>query len=212
MAKSHDSRDEGHFNAALAKGIIKVGDGRGFVVECQGGRIVVTAAHCLPYLPPPDRASYTEERTYANLLGALDISKPSVWAECLFADPVADIAILGSPDTQALDFEAEAYGCLIEESVALQIGEPPKGGQAWMLGLDGNWYSCSMKWAYPASLLIEGQTRPGMSGSPIISDGGAAIALVSTGAVRTDSGGHQQTAQSSQPVLSYTLPRWSLKA
>ena len=29
-----------------------------------------------------------------------------VWAECLFADPVADIAVLGVPDEQYLSSEA----------------------------------------------------------------------------------------------------------
>ena len=49
-----------------------------------------------------------DRRTYANLLGHLGES-PTVWAECLFVDPVADIAVVGKPDSQSLYAENEAY-------------------------------------------------------------------------------------------------------
>src|SRR4026208_1891700 len=94
----------------LAKrAVITVGDGRGFVVEGSRGKLcVITAAHCLPELPPAHAASRTGERTYANLLGRIGES-PAVYAECLFVDPVADIAVLGEPDAQELDKQYEAY-------------------------------------------------------------------------------------------------------
>jgi hypothetical protein len=85
----------------LTGAVIRVGDGRGFVVERARQRLVLTAAHCLPHLPPANPMSHTEERTYEALLGPLG-AEPTVWAECLFADPVADIAILDGPDNQAL--------------------------------------------------------------------------------------------------------------
>ena len=50
--------------------IVRVGPGRGFIVEGQDNYII-TAGHCLPHFPPCNMASYTEERTYANLLGPL---------------------------------------------------------------------------------------------------------------------------------------------
>ena len=37
---------------SLTSGVITVGNGRGFVVEGAGERLVITAAHCLPSLPP----------------------------------------------------------------------------------------------------------------------------------------------------------------
>ena len=77
--------------------VVRVGDGRGFVVELKLGTVVVAAAHCLPILPPAHSASYLEERTYQALLGPLG-TQPTVWAECRFVDPVADIAVLGPPD------------------------------------------------------------------------------------------------------------------
>ena len=46
-----------------------------------------------------------------------------VWAECLFADPVADIAVLGVPDEQYLSSEAAAFEAL----VGVLSGERHKG-------------------------------------------------------------------------------------
>jgi hypothetical protein len=43
----------------------------------------------------------------------------------VFVDPIADIAVLGSPDDQALSKQADAYDALIDEMVALEIGELP---------------------------------------------------------------------------------------
>ena len=127
-AKQHRAPAESFRNALGA--VITVGSGRGFVVEGRGQRYVVTAAHCLPErpdgqrLPPPHGFSYTHERTYAKLLAPLG-ERPSVWCECLFVDPVADIAVLGSPDDQALSDEAEAYEALVEATTPLAIAEPP---------------------------------------------------------------------------------------
>jgi len=36
--------------------------------------------------------SHTEGRTYQRLLGELS-GEPTVWAECLFADPISDVAV-----------------------------------------------------------------------------------------------------------------------
>src|ERR1700676_1265757 len=114
--------------------VVKVGEGRGFIISYRANvpqppkelpelkgfqapkfiedRLVVTAAHCLPEWPPPCSASYRQERT-SQLLGRLGNSANDVWAECLFADPVADIAVLGCPDDQAFGDEADAYHSLV---------------------------------------------------------------------------------------------------
>ena len=71
----------------LAKrAVITVGPGHGFVVAGPSETFhVITASHCLPYLPPAHPASPLEERTYANLLGHLGESpalKPFI-CDCL---------------------------------------------------------------------------------------------------------------------------------
>lgn len=116
--------------------VVRVGaGGRGFVVEGQGfagslERYVITAAHCLPRrpdrerLPPPHGLSHTHERTYAKLLAPLG-ERPSVWCECVFVDPIADIAVLGTPDDQALSDEADAYAAMVGAVTLFTISEPP---------------------------------------------------------------------------------------
>ena len=68
-----------------SRSILRVGGGRGFVIEKNGRRFVITAAHCLrapvsvrrdmaskgATLPPAHGASYSEERIYPRLLGPL---------------------------------------------------------------------------------------------------------------------------------------------
>jgi hypothetical protein len=129
--------------------VITINAGRGFVIE--GGprneRLVVTAAHCLPWLPPCNSGLDLEEQTYRALLAPLG-SQPTVWAACLFADPVADVAVLGSPDDQELPNEAEAYNTLVESVTPIDIAEAPSWeNEAWMLSLDGNWFQCRCHWS-----------------------------------------------------------------
>jgi hypothetical protein len=55
---------------AASRAIIRVGDGRGFVVERRDhrDRLVITAGHCLPFLPPSVSMMDTQEKTYRDLL------------------------------------------------------------------------------------------------------------------------------------------------
>lgn len=188
-------------------------------------RLVVTAAHCLPRQPPAHAASYLHERTYENLLGALG-EKPHVWAECLFADPVADIAVLGEPDNQELDEEADTYEELTEAAGALPIGAAPektisslpdpdadpdvfgdmvrKLGEpvtipAWVLSLDQEWLAIAVRyWCGPLIVVSDSAVVVGgMSGSPIVDAAGFAIGALSTG-------------NGPNPRLTYDLPGWLL--
>jgi hypothetical protein len=83
-------------SAPNLKAVVKVGGGRGFIVKRADDQVVITAAHCLPFFPPAHPMSYLQERTFEALLGPLG-TKPTVWAECKFVDPIADIAVLSSP-------------------------------------------------------------------------------------------------------------------
>src|SRR5437588_44482 len=122
--------------------IVTVGTGRGFIVADEYHYYVITAAHCLPDgLPPCYSASALEQRIYKNLLGRLG-SEPEVCAECLFADPIADIAVLGSPDNQALSAEAEKYQALMSAARVLTVANTPERGSAWLLSLNCNWFHC----------------------------------------------------------------------
>ena len=199
-----------------AKGaVVAVGDACGFIIErtrqnLYSDRVIITAAHCLPHLPPADAASDTKCRTYQELVGRLDGPTPKVWAECVFADPVADIAVLAKPDDQALWEEANAYDELIEEAEALPIADAPAEGPGWLLTLDGQWVACDVKnvgrlWIFNAAKPIVG----GMSGSPILNSDGAAIGVVccSSGGEEID----QHTEGGPNPSLMDALPGWLLR-
>jgi Trypsin-like peptidase domain len=208
----------------ITNAVLRVGDGRGFIIEAKHKRLVLTAAHCLPTFPPTHPASYLGERTYPNLLGPLGETELTVWAECLFADPLADIAILGSPDGQALWDQAEAYDALTEDKPALRIADAPTSGRAWLLSLAGEWNPCRITrfeddhpFALGAALRIEDATagiHGGMSGSPILTDDGAAVGLVSVSAgVGTPEGTDEavHTGGGPNPRLFDDLPGWLLR-
>jgi hypothetical protein len=218
--------------AALTLAVVKVGNGgRGFIVEDKRrNRIVITAVHCLTgsgrQLPPAHPFSYLQERTYANLLGPLGKAKPQVWAQCLFADPLADIAVLGSPDGQELYEQSQAYEQLVDAVTPLTIVDAPKQGTEWVrpayyrgvgklqafkvptpgkgaalvLSLDNKWRDCTVtRHGYGLSVDQDKLIKSGMSGSPILAATGHAIGLVSTGILN--------------PVLVEALPpRIGLKA
>jgi hypothetical protein len=219
-------RKKKKIDSRVARAVVKVGHGRGFVIQrrtelpplrgvpvFRDDRLVVTAAHCLPWFPPCHAMSYTEERTYQDLLGKLDARKTDVWAECLFADPIADIAVLCGPDDQQLGEEFEAYDALTEDARAIPVGKTPLGGPAWLLTLGGQWMRCAVK-LNGNMLCIDKATKTegGMSGSPILSDDGKAIGFICIGGELISSDGvHETTDSFTNPVLANHLPAWLLR-
>jgi hypothetical protein len=131
------------------RAVITVGHGRGFVIQIakrnpvQEGiwlmgkfrrprrwiksRIVVTASHCLPRLPPAHPAAFRHERTYAALLGPLNEPTASITTECVFVDPVSDIAVLSEPDGQVFDTATDAFWELVNGAEALSVGSITDG-------------------------------------------------------------------------------------
>jgi hypothetical protein len=208
--------------------IIRVGDGRGFITAASfGDRYVITAAHCLPDLPPPHGE---EERTFCGLLGPIN-GECTVAAECVFVDPIADLAVLLQPDDQVMEEEYAAYGKLTEAATPLSVAEAkqptlakkeqdwldehrghytPEGlshvlgslpgwGNAQVVSLDLALVQCRIEYSAVAQYLtIHGaKVDAGMSGSPILSEEGTAI-----GVVALNSGG---------PRLATCLPGWLLR-
>ena len=77
-------------------GVVRVGDGRFRSGEGEPvfapwhtRRLIVTAAHCLPSMPPAITGMDLNEKTWLDLVGPLG-EKPSVAVACLFADPLSD--------------------------------------------------------------------------------------------------------------------------
>jgi hypothetical protein len=182
--------------------IFTVGDGRGFVVAGVHRRLVITAGHCLPRFP-----SHFDDSTYQSLLGVIEEQEQVVWAECLFVDPISDIAILGPPDDQELFSEFEKYENLIKYAVPMVIADARPKSTAWMLNLKGEWFRCAVRqnsgplWVFNEVEEIVG----GMSGSPIVDNRGAAIGIVCL-SCSTENG-----MQGPNPRLTHHLPAWLLR-
>jgi hypothetical protein len=213
--------------ARLTAAVLTVGDGRGFVSCIRRQNVVVTAAHCLPRLPEPGRASEIKDRTFANILGRLG-EEASVWAECLYADPVADLAVLGPPDGQELWNEHAAYEALVGGGdlpiATVKLSRQKHLGHAteWrgfgeLLALDGEWFFAALvagrAVAGPPWLRVEDMRRPiveGMSGSPIVV-GKRAIGIVTYSIETMDQTNPNLVGlESREPLLCYELPRWML--
>src|SRR4051794_8177957 len=141
-----------------------------------------------------------------------------------FVDPVADLAILGAPDSQALAAKNERYDKLVEARPALRIANLPLvsercrigstefrmpplwTGPAYLLSRDGRIFGCTVL-ALHQGLVIEASDEPvegGMSGSPIVSEHGAAVGIVSSSA---DDGREGEGA-----FLYWSVPGWMLAA
>lgn len=197
--------------------VVAVGDGgRGSVVRGYGhNNFIVTAAHCLPFVPPRHLMSYLRERTYPGLVTRLGGIR-AVWVECLFMDLIADIALLGPPDSQALDKRHTFYQRMIDTIEPLAISAPPPRARkqlqafdgtpisiltsgsapARVLSLENTWLDCTVTHS-GGSLSVSGaEIVGGMSGSPIMAMDGTAIGVIST------NGG---------PCLMHDLPGWYLQ-
>jgi hypothetical protein len=97
--------------------------GRGFIIAAGHARYVVTAAHCVGRkLPLPRPARDSSEATYRNFIGPLG-GERHVWAECVFIDPIADIAVFRVPTNGDLWEQAQAYDTLTEQATPFPIGK-----------------------------------------------------------------------------------------
>ena len=186
------------------KVVVKVGSGQGFVVQSE---TIVTAAHCLPRFPPC--FSNREDRTFPKLVSSLD-GEPNIWAQCLFADPVANIAVLGPPEAEAGFYdECKAYNTLLQGIPAVSIADATEEGAAYLLTPDNTWSRCTVShvryagaplWIDDAAEGIFGS----MSGSPIMNENGQAIGVVSGISNGARCGGPN-------PRLVSHLPGWLLQ-
>ena len=130
------------------------------------------------------RTRYLHESTYHLLIGLLG-AKPSITASRYFADPVADITVLGAPDNQSLGDECGQYDAFVEALPPIDVA--PRAAfpsvevafPAHLLSLDRAWLDVVAIRA-PRFGPSPKLTVNGMSGSPLISTTAAAIGVVST--------------------------------
>jgi hypothetical protein len=208
--------------------VLKVDGGRGFIVEYRlpippdsriefgpqkyiPKRLVVTAAHCLPNLPPAHSCPSLSDKTYP-LLGNLDGSKSGVYAECLYVNPVADIAVLGCPDEQERGYDPDLYHELTDDAPVLQIANA-RSGPGWVLSIERRWVPTTLElcWSFYGSSLSIDPTVAGQSGSPILNRAGRVVGVVVVGWETVNNKGERRNERAgSQPILSRDLPGWLL--
>jgi hypothetical protein len=151
--------------------------------------------------------AFGDARTYQSFVG-LPGREPTVSAECLFVDPVSNLAVLCTPDTQ--DVEAGAYANLVKARLPLRIGKPARHCRGWLFTLDHRWEPCgvsvnnSFPYAPTLNLVnVKDGIRPGTSGSPIVSDDGYVLGIGCF-----SSSGNGQDSYPGQPLLAASLPAW----
>jgi hypothetical protein len=205
--------DDDRSTAALktvSSALVTVGSGRGFVMETPSERLILTTADCLPHLSRPDPGSDFRECTFFDLLGPLGAT-PTISAECLFVDSVADVAVLGEPKSLR-EGERDAYRAFVAASDALALGMMLVGGEAWLLTLEGEWERRRVRTsATGRSLIVVGADQdiaPGTSGSPILNAEGRALGIVSI----CNRSGEPGLEQHGQPLLASVLPVWLVTA
>jgi hypothetical protein len=108
--------------------IVRVGRGCGFVVEINGERLVLTAAHCLPlFRQYVDRALCTE---LICPLGQI----PNIAGECLSIDVITNVAAIGPPPSyHRTRFERMV---LSANPFAIALAREGRGS---VMRLDGSW-------------------------------------------------------------------------
>ena len=100
----------------------QVSDSEGFVVASREAGNMLSAAARYPARPGGrmNPAAYTG--AHLPRLPRPPRRPRDVWAECVFTNPVADLAVLARPDDQELSGRAAAYDHLIQAAKRFAVG------------------------------------------------------------------------------------------
>lgn len=193
--------------------IVRVGDGRGFVVAGKQSCFVITARHCLRDFPlsPPGWDSMTN--TCADLLGPLRAAR-TVAARCVFADPISDLAILGPPCQGPSPEGYKRFVELTQHVLPFSIGAPQtKYFPCFALSNEQHWFGAraqvevtedgSAVWLFRPMAEITAE----MVGSPILGADGSAVGLMSSNLF---SNFDLEDEGAPNPLLTAHFPAWFL--
>jgi hypothetical protein len=178
---------------------------------CQGvlvtGEVILTAAHCVHFDIEGSMVLgdfYIEEiRTvHGTMKGAT-----------LAVEPVADIAALGSPDSQEFGEEAEQFDSFCEKTkaVSLHVGnsEPFEPFPVYIHTHKGAWVTgtATQTSSDAKALWIEAdeQIEGGTSGSPIVNESGELVGIVSHTSLAREG---ESRSNGLAPRPHVTLPLW----
>jgi hypothetical protein len=180
--------------------------GRGFLVP---GRFVLTAAHCVTIGTEGEMA--LEEFSAEEV----ETSDGRIKMATVAVEHVADIAVLGARDEQFYYTDAEAFEtwCAQTPSLHLCVDDLPPGEPftVYIYTHREQWLEAraTVVRAEVASVWLEvpGRIEGGTSGSPIVTERGEVIGIVSISAYLPQGG----QAVGPQPRPTHALPVWVLQ-
>lgn len=205
--------NEGFSKSFNTKAVVRVGDGRGFVIAGKQSRFVITARHCLRDFPVSQPGYDAGKNTCSNLLGALGTAK-TVAARCVFADSINDLAILGPP---CFGLFPEGYRRFVEltERMFPFVIEAPQTAcfSCFALSSEQRWFGAraqvdvtedgSAVWLFRPMAAITAE----MIGSPILASNGSAIGLMSSNLLLNFD---LEDEGAPNPILTAHFPAWFL--
>ena len=123
-----------------------------------------------------------------------------------FADPISDVAILGTPNAKAISKDESCYeDCVSCSPIEVYFGDLPLSFSVQVRNLDGGWVTGTAELLHNHRIFVETEKEilPGASGGPIVFQG-KLIAVVSSTNEDPDDG----VSNGVHPLLAKTLPRW----
>ena len=178
----------------LARGLVTVhADGEGHRMGFVVGEKVLTAAHCIPAVPPETNLWYGDYHT-VEVSGVGESEKIMLFLEC--HDPCHDIAILSASTSTGGDHpdpESAMEFLFARQGISVRLGEQTVD-EPLALHIcthEGRWVSGNTRISYAGQTGLMLDVSPdailgGTSGAPAFNDQGEAFALVSiSGADRT---------------------------
>jgi Trypsin-like peptidase domain len=180
--------------------------GRGFLVP---GQLVLTAAHCVTY------SAEGEMALGDDFIEVLQTPQGELKVRTAAVEPVADIAVLGALDAQSFGEEEEAFTtwCMQTPAIPLCMQELPirEPFPVYIYTHRGQWIEAraTIIRGGVASVWLDvpGQIEGGTSGSPIVTERGEVIGIVSL----VGSGPDETQCDGPQPRPTHALPVWVLQ-
>jgi hypothetical protein len=176
------------------------------------GRYILTAAHCINW-EGGDSGSMALGDRYIETIQTGNGKQLKV-SPCA-VEPVADIAVLGAVDDQAIPKEFFAFEEFCEATEPVPVSEDDESPTSvHVLTHKGSWISgsarrCGLPHALSTGTIIvlfSNRIDGGTSGSPVIDDSGSLVGLISWSGGAGGSEGQACNAQILRPHLA--LPVW----
>jgi hypothetical protein len=141
--------------------------------------------------------------TYFDLLGPSERGR-RVAARCLFCDSVSGVTVLGQRGYRDGDTALSEYRSLMETAIPLSIASCDEMTLAWLPSNSGLWQPC---FAVPLDrgVIVYGEGLAAPAGMPVVTDEGAAIAIVPP--VEPDG----LAGSVHNPPIAASLPGWMLE-